>query len=165
MEETLDNNILDNIINQIGTIRDSLTLFKMQISTLQQQLNGLEKGVKKQFKMIKKDKKNKKEKVKRAPSGFAKPTKVTKELCSFMNQPEGTEIARTEVTRTLINYIQKNNLIKHNEETNTKQIIPDKKLKDLLGLENKDENELTYFNIQKYMNKHFCKNVSNSESA
>ena len=35
--------------------------------------------------IIKKDKKKEKQKTKRAPSGFAKPTKVTKELCEFMN--------------------------------------------------------------------------------
>ena len=39
---------------------------------------------------------------KKIPSGFAKPTNVTKELCDFMNCPEGSKIARTEVTKALV---------------------------------------------------------------
>ena len=95
-------------------------------------------------------KKEVKHKGNRKPSGFAKPTKVTKELCEFMNKEEGTEIARTEVTKSLIDYIKLNEL--QNKE-NTKLILPDDKLKFLLGLN--DTDELTFFNLQKYMNKHF----------
>jgi chromatin remodeling complex protein RSC6 len=67
-----------------------------------------------------------------------------------MNKPNGTELARTEVTQYLINYIKDNNL--QNEE-NKKCIKADNKLYKLLDL---NENEtLTYFNLQSYMNKHF----------
>jgi len=95
------------IVEQFNTINDSLTLFKMQITNLQKVVKTVEKDVKKELKNIKKDKKKDKPKLKRAPSGFAKPTKVTKELCEFMNKPEGSEIARTEVTKALVNYINK----------------------------------------------------------
>jgi chromatin remodeling complex protein RSC6 len=142
------------ITEQFSTINDTLTLFKMQLTTLQKAVKIVEKDVKKELKNIKKDKKKEKEKVKRAPSGFAKPTKVTKELCEFMNQPEGSEIARTEVTKTLVNYIKENNLIELGEDCKNK-IVPDQKLKNLLGIEDEKMPELTYFNIQKYMNKHF----------
>ena len=50
----------------------------------------------------------------------------------------------------LINYIKDHQL--ENKE-NSKFISPDEKLKNLLCL--KDDDELTYFTIQKYMNKHF----------
>jgi hypothetical protein len=142
------------IMEQFSTITDSLTLFKMQITTLQKAVKTVEKDVKKELKNIKKDKKKEKPKTKRAPSGFAKPTKVTKELCEFMNQPEGSEIARTEVTKSLVNYIKENKLIESGEDCKNK-IVPDQKLKNLLGIENDELPELTYFNIQKYMNKHF----------
>ena len=107
-EETQEqeNNFDTWIMEQFSTITDSLTLFKMQITTLQKAVKTVEKDVKKELKNIKKDKKKEKIKTKRAPSGFAKPTKVTKELCEFMNQPEGSEIARTEVTKYLVNYIK-----------------------------------------------------------
>ena len=146
------NNTLDSLFT---TINDSLTLFKMQITNLQKVVKTVEKNVNKELKNVKK-KNNKimKPKIKRAPSGFAKPTKVTKELCEFMNKPEGSEIARTEVTKALVIYIKENNLIEMGEDTKNK-IVPDQKLKNLLGLQDKELNDLTYFNIQKYMNRHF----------
>ena len=151
------------IMEKFNTINDSLTLFKMEISTLQKVVKNVEKDVIKELNNIKKNKKKEKTKTKRAPSGFAKPTKVTKELCEFMNQPEGSEIARTEVTKALVSYIKSNNLIELGETTKNK-IVPDEKLKNLLGIECEEVNELTYFNIQKYMNKHFIslKNEKNN---
>jgi predicted ATP-grasp superfamily ATP-dependent carboligase len=152
--ETNDITIDYYISEQFSTINDSLTLFKMQINSLQKHVKNVEKDIKKQLKTMKKNIKNDKPKNARAPSGFAKPTKVTKELCEFMNKPEGSEIARTEVTKALVSYIKNNNLIELGIDTKNK-IIPDEKLKNLLGIQEKEINDLTYFNIQKYMNKHF----------
>lgn len=152
-QETSDN--YDQLVmEQFTTINDSLTLFKMTITNLQKVVKTLEKDIKKELKNLKKDKKKDKPKTKRAPSGFAKPTKVTKELCDFMNKPEGSEIARTEVTKALVNYIKQNNLIELGEDSKNK-IVPDDKLKNLLGIHDEELSDLTYFNIQKYMNKHF----------
>jgi chromatin remodeling complex protein RSC6 len=143
-----------NIFDAFTTINNSLTLFKMQFNTLQQQVRSLEKTVRKELKPTKKESKLLEPKTKKAPSGFAKPTKVTKELCEFMDKPEGTEIARTEVTKVLVNYIKTNNLQEQTAVSKNK-IVPDDKLKTLLGLNVEETNELTFFNIQKYMNKHF----------
>jgi chromatin remodeling complex protein RSC6 len=97
-----------------------------------------------------------KPKSKKAPSGFAKPTQVTKELCEFMDRPEGTEIARTEVTKSLSQYIKNNNLQEQGDKSKNK-INPDAKLKNLLGISNEEMENLTFFTIQKHMNKHFIK--------
>jgi chromatin remodeling complex protein RSC6 len=140
----------NDISDHFNKIIDSLQLFKSQINGLQQQIKVLEKNIKKQMKTLKKESTKCKNKGKRKPSGFAKPSKVTNELCEFMNKKEGTEIARTEVTRTLCSYIKEHKL--ENTE-NSKIIAPDNKLKTLLGIE--EGQELTYFTIQKYMNKHF----------
>jgi chromatin remodeling complex protein RSC6 len=146
----------DDIFKQFNGIIDNLSAFKSQVYDMQQNIKLLEKNVRKQIKYLKKEVVKNKLKGNRKPSGFAKPTKVTKELCEFMNKKEGSEIARTEVTRALISYIKDNKL--ENKE-NSKFISPDTKLKYLLGLH--DENlELTYFNIQKYMNKHFISNTN-----
>jgi upstream activation factor subunit UAF30 len=143
----------DEIFVKFDLIVNSLTNFKSQINTVQQQIRLLEKDVKKQMKNYKKVLIKSKNKGSRKPSGFANPTKVTKQLCEFMNKKEGSEIARTEVTRALISYIKSNNL---QDKNNKKVIAPDNKLKNLLDI---DENEeLTYFNLQKYMNKHFISN-------
>lgn len=154
MSEEQDSALDTLFMEKFTTINDSLSLFKMQITNLQKIVKTVEKDVKKELKNIKNKTKNVKPKTKRAPSGFAKPTKVTKELCEFMNKPEGSEIARTEVTKALVIYIKENNLIELGEDAKNK-IVPDQKLKNLLGLEDKELNDLTYFNIQKYMNKHF----------
>jgi chromatin remodeling complex protein RSC6 len=131
---------------------NTLSAFKTHITSVQSQIKVLEKNVKKEMNSLQKAASKNKNKGNKKPSGFAKPTKVTKELCEFMNKEEGSEIARTEVTRALISYIETNHL---KNESNKKLILPDDKLKGLLGLEEKDE--LTYFNLQKYMNKHFLK--------
>ena len=147
--------INDTISQSFATINDSITLFKMQLNSLQQHVRTLEKQVRKETKSATKVLKNKdKPKKPKAPSGFAKPTKVTKELCEFMEKPEGTEIARTEVTKTLSQYIKANNLQEKGENSKNR-INPDAKLKSLLGLTNDETENLTYFTIQKYMNKHF----------
>ena len=111
--------------------------------------------MRKHVKVLEKEAAKSKNRGNRQPSGFARPIKVTKELCEFMNRAEGTEIARTDVTKALITYIKEHKL---ENKTNSQIISPDDNLKHLLGLE--EDNELTYFNIQKYMNKHFVKTIA-----
>jgi chromatin remodeling complex protein RSC6 len=142
---------------QFDNITSTINLFKAQLNTISQELKLLEKNVKKEIKMMKKQ--EKKKGGNKSPSGFAKPSKVTDELCAFMNEKEGSEIARTSVTKALIEYIEKHNL--QNSE-NKQIIVPDEKLKILLGI-NEGE-KVTYFTLQKFMNKHFIKPVNVSSS-
>jgi len=156
----MTNNIIeeeqnDDLFKQFEDVISGLNMVKGHITSLQNTIRQLEKDVKKQMKGLKKEAIKSKNKGNRSPSGFAKPSKVTKELCEFMNRSEGSEIARTEVTKALVSYIKENKL---ENESNRKIIMPDNKLKFLLGLE--DGQELTFFNIQKYMNKHFVKDVA-----
>jgi len=153
IEEVNDKQVgIENICEQFEGIINSLSNFKTQMNALQQNLKALEKSVKKQMTGLQKEitKGKNKNKGNRKPSGFAKPSKVTNELCEFMNKKEGTEIARTEVTKALCSYIKEHNL---ENKDNSKIIYPDIKLKMLLGIE--EGEELTYFTIQKFMNKHF----------
>lgn len=125
----------------------TLKQFKKDINKLNNDVIKLRNKNEKRMKKLQKKNASKR---KRKPSGFAKPLSVTDDLCLFMGKNSGTKIARTEVTQYLIKYIKDNNL--QNDE-NKKTIIPDKKLKNLLKLKKKDE--LTYFNLQKYMNVHY----------
>lgn len=147
----------NKIFEQFNNIIETMTALKSQISLIQTQTKVLEKSIKKQMTALKKEASKNKNKGNRKPSGFAKPTKVTKELCEFMNKDEGSEIARTDVTCALISYIEQHNL--QNGE-NKKVISPDEKLKSLLNI--KDDEVLTYFNLQKFMNKHFISAKNNS---
>jgi upstream activation factor subunit UAF30 len=63
-------------------------------------------------------------------------------------------MARTDVTREINAYIRANKL---QDQDNGRKIIPDTKLAALLKLKKSDE--LTYFNLQKYMSPHFAKAV------
>lgn len=90
----------------------------------------------------------------RAPSGFVKPTKISDELAKFLEKPVGSEMARTDVTREINTYIRKHNL---QDKENGRKINPDAKLQTLLKLNKTDE--LTYFNLQRYMSPHFSKAV------
>jgi chromatin remodeling complex protein RSC6 len=153
---TIENNELhdEEVFLQFDNLINGLQIVKLQINTLQHSVKQIEKTIKKKMKGLKKEVTKNKQKGNRKPSGFAKPGKITKELCSFLNKEEGTEIARTEVTRALVSYIKENKL----DNSDNGQIIhPDNKLKTLLGLD--DNQNLTYFTIQKYMNKHFVKNT------
>ena len=145
------------IFNEFENIIDSLSQFRIQINTIQQQLKNVEKNVKKQMKALQTQVNKTKNKGNKKPSGFATPTKITKELCAFMNKEEGTKIARTEVTSALSSYIKDNNL---QNQANKKFILPDEKLKSLLGIT--DDDKLTYFTLQKYMNKHFINETTTS---
>lgn len=141
---------LEELTQNFNEIVSSLTHFRSAISQLQTKIRTLEKSSKKHIKTLEREVQKRKGKGKREPSGFAKPTRISNELCDFMNEKYGKEMARTEVTKYIIHYIRKNDL---QGKENRKKIYPDNKLKTLLGIG--DEDELTYFNLQGYMNKHF----------
>ena len=144
----------DKLSSDFDEILNTLSSFRKSVSTLQNQIKGFEKNVQKQLKTLHKQAEKNRLKGNRKPSGFAKPTKVTDELCEFMGKEKGTEIARTEVTQYLIQYIKDNEL---QFEGNRKRIIPDKQLCSLLGVQKNEE--VNYFNLQALMNKHFVKNT------
>jgi chromatin remodeling complex protein RSC6 len=149
-----------SMTEKFEAIINTLSTFKNQISLIQHQLRSVEKSVKKEFKQLKKEAGKNKNKGNKKPSGFATPSKITDELCKFMDKENGSEIARTVVTKTLIDYIKKNKL----ENSENSQIIhPDQKLQNLLGITENDQ--LTYFNLQKHMNKHFIKKVKQQNEA
>jgi chromatin remodeling complex protein RSC6 len=145
-----------DLFSQFEELLGQLSILKAHVANVQQQVKQIEKGVKKQLKQTKRETKKQvvqdkdKDKTNRTPSGFARPSEVTSELCSFLNIKEGTTIARTDVTRAIIAYIKKHKL---ENPTNARMITPDEKLKTLLGVE--EGQELTYFTLQKYMTKHF----------
>ena len=148
----------DLIGQQFEGVLTTLTTFRQSITALQSQIRGLEKSVRKEMKVLRKEASKNRAKGNRKPSGFAKPSAVTAELCKFMGKEEGTEIARTEVTQHLIQYIKDNEL---QFAENKKIIVPDATLKSLLGV--KDGDEVTYFNLQRLMNKHFVKKIKKAE--
>ena len=141
---------MNEIHDDFISITDSISLLKTNMTQLQQNIRNLEKKANKKFKSYIREVNKHKSKGNKKPSGFAKPSNISTQLCSFLNKPNGTKMARTEVTQHLIKYISNNNL--QNPENKT-IINPDDRLISLLDIN--QENNLTYFNLQKYMNKHF----------
>jgi upstream activation factor subunit UAF30 len=131
------------------------------ISSLKSEYRTLEKKWSREVKTAQKQSSKRKRKAgNRAPSGFVKPTKISDELASFLGKDKGTEMARTDVTREINTYIRAHKL---QDEKNGRKINPDTKLATLLKLKKTDE--LTYFNLQKYMSPHFAKAVKAEATA
>ncbi len=142
----------DNVKNEFSELLKTISTLRTQLSALGNKVKGLEKSVNKKIKVLEKEAAKNRNKGNRKPSGFATPTKISDDLCIFMNKPKASELARTEVTKYIISYIKDNNL---QDATNKKIIQPDKALKSLL--QPKKQEEVTFFNLQRYMNKHFLK--------
>ena len=144
--------------NQIQSVLHALGNFRSQITAIQNQVRQLEKTFTKEVRQHKRAANKQKARAPRKPSGFAKPSKISDDLAVFMNREKGTEVARTEVTQHLIQYIKENNC---QDPTNKKLIKPDQKLKSLLNVT--DQDEVTFFSLQKLMNCHFPKASSTTQ--
>ena len=121
------------------------------IAALRSELRGIERQVERELRVARKASEKKRRKnINRQPSGFVKPTLISNELAAFLGKSSGSEMARTEVTREINAYIRDNKL---QDKDNGRRILPDAKLKKLLKL--KDGDELTYFNLQRFMSPHF----------
>lgn len=130
-----------------------LNQLSSQFTSLKNDFRGLEKRALRELKAAQKlTAKKQRKNTNRQPSGFVKPTKISSELATFLGKEPGTEMARTEVTREINKYIRANNL---QNADNGRQINPDKSLRALLKVPTSEQ--LTYFNLQRYMSPHFAK--------
>ena len=163
VSETIgENQVVENValVSDVSVLADSFTEFmsKFQLlvhsmSQLKVDFKTLEKKAVRELKIAQKEKaKRRRKSGNRSPSGFVKPTLISSELAKFLNKPTGTEMARTEVTREINGYIRANAL---QDKDNGRKINPDKALANLLKIKNGEE--LTYFNLQRYMSPHFAK--------
>jgi chromatin remodeling complex protein RSC6 len=122
-------------------------------STVKNDFKTLEKTVTREIKAAQKASSKKRRNTgNRKPSGFVKPTRISDELAQFLGKTVGTEMARTDVSKEINTYIHANGL---QDKQNGRVIHPDEKLIKLLKVTKDDE--LTYFNLQRYMKHHFVK--------
>ena len=141
------------LIDAFNAMVLQLTGFRSQITALTSQLRTLRARTERELKAAHKAGR-KRRNPNRKPSGFVKPALISNELASFLGKPKGTEMARTEVTREINQYIRAHKL---QDPSNGRIIRADNKLRKLLRLTKSDE--LTYFNLQRYMSPHFPKKV------
>jgi chromatin remodeling complex protein RSC6 len=138
--------------DQFTNLLAQLTALRSQLTSVTSQVRALQKRSDRELKAALKTKNKNKKSGNRAPSGFVKPTKISMELATFLGKPKGSEMARTEVTREINTYIRSHKL---QDPSNGRRILADNKLRKLLKL--KKDDELTYFNLQRYMSPHFAK--------
>ena len=141
--------LLVNLCQKLQTMASQMNAIKAEFRVLEK------KAVREIKAAAKINAKRRRKSSNRSPSGFVKPTLISDELANFLNKPLGTEMARTEVTREINGYIRANSL---QDKQNGRKINPDTQLAKLLKIQAGDE--LTYFNLQRYMSPHFCQGYS-----
>lgn len=150
-----------SLLEQSTEFNAKLQQLASMISSLKSEYKSMEKKWQRELKSAQKQSSKRKRKSgNRQPSGFVKPTRISDELASFLGKEKGTEMARTVVTREINAYIRTNKL---QDDKNGRKINPDAKLTALLKL--KKEDELTYFNLQRFMSPHFAKSVKAETTA
>ena len=150
--EVVEASAEESIGEQFSQFMSKLQQVAGQFSALRKEFALLEKKCTRELRVAKKLSAKRKKGGNRAPSGFVKPTLITDELATFLGKPSGAEMARTEVTKEINAYIRANNL---QDKDNGRKINPDAALAKLLKISGGDE--LTYFNLQRYMSPHFPK--------
>ena len=134
-------------------LQEGLKASLLMIKSLTTQLSALEKRVVRDRKVMNKKMKGRSKRTvdpNKPPSGFAKPGHISSELAKFLGMKKDELIARTEVTKKITLYCKKHNLQK---EEDKRTIHADATLRNLLKLKKGDE--LTFFNLQKYMKIHY----------
>jgi hypothetical protein len=124
------------------------------IRNLKVRLQKLEKLVHRDTKALNKKALGKRARKPRDPnapkSGFAKEGPVSDEMRKFLGMKKDELISRTDVTKRIHEYCKSKNL---QNPADKRQIKPDASLRKLLKM-NKDD-DLTFFNLQKFMKVHF----------
>ena len=124
------------------------------IRNLKARLQKLEKQVHRDTKALNKKASGKRARKPRDPnapkSGFAKEGPVSDEMRKFLGLKKDELISRTDVTKRIHEYCKTKNL---QDPADKRQIKPDASLRKLLKM-NKDD-DLTFFNLQKFMKVHF----------
>jgi chromatin remodeling complex protein RSC6 len=141
------------LLGKLGEFAEKLQQMTAFVSSLKTEYKALEKVCARELKAAQKASlKKKRASGNRAPSGFVKPTLISDELAAFLGKEKGSEVARTTVSKEINAYIR---AAKLQDPTNGRKINPDAKLAKLLKIGKGDE--LTYFNLQRYMKHHFIK--------
>jgi upstream activation factor subunit UAF30 len=146
---TIESSLTENLV----VLAESIQSMTVILTKIKGDYKALEKQVLREARsMDKVIAKRKKSKGSRAPSGFVKPTAISKDLAKFLGVADDAMMARTDVTKLITAYVKEHKL---QAPDNGRKILPDKKLMALLDSNPADE--VTYFNLQKYMKPHFIK--------
>ena len=150
----VDAPVVEGYDAEFSAISEQLKVALTLVKDLTVKFNALEKRVSRDRKVMDKKMKGRVKRVKdpnAPPSGFAKPGPVSDEMRKFLSLGKDDLIARTQGTKRITTYCIENNL---QNQSDKRIILPDKALTKLLNIPKGEE--LTYFNLQKYMKVHFA---------
>ena len=144
--------VLCNYDSQIDSLEAGVKSVALLLRSLTTELASLRKQVSKDRRVVEKKMKTRgrRSNGEKVMNGFSKPGPVSDELRTFFSLGKEDLIARTAVTKKITEYCQQHKL---QNEKDKRIILPDKALSKLLRVKKGDE--LTYFNLQKYMKIHF----------
>ena len=145
-----DTPYLEEFTSVVTELDNALTT----IRNLKTRLQKLEKQVHRDNKALNKKANGKRARKPRDPnapkSGFAKEGPVSDEMRKFLGLKKDELISRTDVTKRIHEYCKTKNL---QDPADKRQIKPDASLRKLLKMSKDDD--LTFFNLQKFMKVHF----------
>jgi chromatin remodeling complex protein RSC6 len=147
----------DQLKNLLSLLAEQSNQLKIVVNSVKNVLKDVEKQSKELEKF-----RNKKTRVKTQrkedaqPSGITKPVAISKELSLFLGVEPGVLVPRNEVTKGVSDYVRKNELF--DPSNKQKFLLTSKpegsKLWKLLG---EPVDEVTYFNLQRYLKPHYIK--------
>lgn len=146
-----------SVATELTAVITQLNDLRSLVSTLQTRVRNLQREHTKEVRALTKAATKKTKRTtdaNRKPSGFAKPSKLSDKLCSFLGVSSGSEMPRTEVTRRISAYVKSAQLQKAEDK---KFFTPDNKLKSILSPLEGDHKATGYsfFNLQKYIKHNF----------
>ena len=143
----------ENLSKIVYDLKETIREQKKALTKMAYDLVKIEKVIKKNDKLAEKVLK-KQTKNKNRCTGLTKPTKISEELCTFLELTKNTLYPRTIITKELTKYIKKHNL--QNIE-NKKIILPDDALKKIINIPDDFEQDITFFNLQRFIKHHYIK--------
>jgi len=138
-----------SMLVQANTVRETVGALVAELKRLEKRVARLQKEADKRRRRSKKAPVEGEEVKPRKPSIFELPTPLSDDLCGFLGVSKGSKESRSNVTKAITSYV------KQHELKNKHNITPDAKLKSLLGVQ--EGETLTYFNLQRYLNRHYLK--------
>jgi chromatin remodeling complex protein RSC6 len=143
---------VDPITAAFDAIREAIAGQKVAIGAIERSMKQLERETRRLRQTVRATKRASGSARVRKPTGFACPGSVSPELLEFLGRQPGEKVARTDATRAINAYIKTHRL---QDSTNARRILPDDKLRELLSPD--PGTEITYFNLQQHMNRHFIR--------
>jgi chromatin remodeling complex protein RSC6 len=152
---TKDVSTAESLKSVLATLCEQASVIKTLMNTVKNVLKDNERQGKELEKLRNRRTRVKTERSANAlPSGITKPVAISDELARFLKVEPGTLVPRNEVTKGVSGYVKSNEL---SDPSNKQKFVLDdrpaaKVLRTLLGNPTED---VTYFNLQRYLKHHY----------